>query len=403
MASGMLAQRRFRMARLPAAVAPLLVAAVVAGCGQGGASPADTPTPQPTAALLPASAALPPEDRQAREIDLPDGFTAYVIAEGFQQPTSVALGPDGSLYVSQRGGPVFRLEDGNGDGFFEKAVPYTSGISGVHGFTFGPGGALYVSNVGRVTVARDTDGDTVTDQAADVIQGLPHGRHENNGIVFGPDGKLYITNGSTMNDGEGVEADERSATILQANPDGSGLRVYARGLRNPYDLTFDPQGRLWATDNGSDPPCNTIDELNLVIDGGDYGWPYGPTCDSFNQPSMNGSGLGAGSAPTPPVGDLGFNTASTGIAYYGAPQFPADFRGSFFITLWGSNDAAPVPGGRVLVRAVIDETPQGPRATVEEFGTGFFRPVDVVVDTDGTLLVLDFGSGLLYRIIYTGA
>lgn len=236
-------------------------------------------------------------------------------------------------------------------------------------------------------VYRDTDGDTVVDEEEDILTGLPIGLHETNGLAFGPDGKLYITNGSTCQDC--VEDDERSATILQANPDGTELRVYASGLRNSYDLVFDPKGRLWATDNGTDPPCNTIDELNLIEDGGDYGWPYGPVCDSFQSPIV-------------PVGDLGFSTASTGIDYYDGEQFPPEYEGNFFITLWGSLSYAPVQAGRTLARAIIDETPEGPRATIEEFAAGFENPIDVTVDSDGSLLVIDFGDGKLYRISYTG-
>lgn len=365
----------------------VLVALVLTACGGAGgpeATPTLTHTPTHASTPTPGVPAAPP----ATEIELPAGFTAFVVADGFVQPTSVGLGPDGSIYVSQRGGPVFRLIDADGDGVYEERVAYTADISGIHGFAFAPDGSLYVSNVGRVTVVRDTNGDGVGDAVEDVIADLPHDRHENNGITFGPDGKLYITNGSTCNDC--VEVHEYSATILQANPDGSDLRVYARGLRNSYDLIFDPEGRLWATDNGADPPCNTIDELNLVEDGGDYGWPYGPGCDSLR-------------SGAPPAADLGFNTASTGIDYYDGEQFPIEFRGDLFITLWGSLEYAPVPGGRILVRAVIDETAEGPRVvTVEDFGTGFQRPIDVIVDRDGALLTLDFGSGLLYRIVYTG-
>ncbi len=318
---------------------------------------------------------------------LPDGFTATLVAEGLDVPTSLAVGPAGGIFVSELAGPVLRLEDPNQDGVFEKRVEYAVGRYFVNGIAFSPEGQLYVSSQGRVSIFTDTDGDTLADTIEDIITDLPHGGHQNNGLAFGPDGKLYITNGSTCNDCD--EDDERAAAILQANPDGSDLRVYATGLRNPYDLVFDPDGRLWATDNGPDPPCNTIDELNLIEDGSDYGWPYGPACDSL-QPG------------TPPAGDLGFNTASTGIDYYAGSQFPAAYQGNLFITLWGNNAVAPQPGGHVLVRAVIEETPEGPTATVEEFATGFQNPIDVLVDTDGTLLVLDFGSGTLYRIAYSG-
>ena len=357
----------------------LILTLLLAACDGDGGGPEPTPGPIPTAVI--------PNTAPATEIDLPDGFTISVVAEGLEIPTSVGLSPDGDIYVSQYGGPVFRLEDADGDGVFERKVEYASGRFFINGIAFAPQGLLYVSSQSRVSIVRDTDGDTVGDQIEDIITDLPSGNHQNNGLAFGPDGKLYITNGSTCNECD--EADERSATILQANLDGSELRVYASGLRNAYDLTFDPQGRLWATDNGSDPPCNTLDELNLIEEGGDYGWPYSPGCDSPQ------SGI-------PPARDLGFNTGSTGIAYYGAAHFPAEYGSNLFITLWGNNVDAPQPGGRVLVRVPIDETVDEPLGTVEEFGVGFDHPIDVIVDRDGTLLVLDFGAGKLYRIVYTG-
>ena len=377
------------------AFAVILFALLLAACG-GGGEPVPIPTPTPTAAdtPTPASTSTPaptptvaiPNVEPASGISLPPGFTAYIIARGLSLPTSVALSPGGAIYVSQYGGTVLRLEDTNGDGVFDGKVEYAADLFFANGIVFAPDGSLYVSSQGRVSIVRDTDGDTVGDQTDAIITGLPLGGHQNNGLAFGPDGKLYVTNGSTCNDC--IEEDEVSATILQANPDGSDLRVYARGLRNSYDLTFDPQGRLWATDNGSDPPCNTTDELNLIEEGGDYGWPYRPACENFQ------SGI-------PPIASLGLNTGSTGIDYYDGDQFPAEYQGNLFITLWGSNATAPNPGGKLLVRAIIHEVPEGPQVTIEEFGTGFPNPIDVVVDRDGTLLVLDF-SGALYRIVYTG-
>jgi glucose/arabinose dehydrogenase len=387
------------MARLRHLVALLALALVLAACG-GGSGPPPTPTPTPVPKATPTPSPAPtatespeptpppaiPNTMPATELSLPEGFTAYPIAEGFFRPTSIALSPDGNIYISERHGNVFRLQDGDGDGVFEENVLFTSGYEEITGIAAAPQGPLYVSSRGRVTTVRDTDGNTVGDVTQDIIAGLPNGRHQNNGLVFGPDGKLYITNGSTCDECD--EADERSATILQANLDGSGLRVYARGLRNSYDLVFDPQGRLWATDNGSDEPCATIDELNLIEDGGDYGWPYGEVCDPFQ------SGI-------PPAADLGLHTASTGIDAYDGEHFPEEYRGNLFVTLWGSFAFEP-EFPPVLLRIVIDGTPGVPQARVEQFGTGFQNPIDVVVDGDGTLLVLDYGSGKLYRIIHTG-
>ena len=389
-----------RVRRQLAALSLLALGFLLAACNGGGQEeatstptemPAVVPTAVPSAAASPpASAPLVP-NAPAAEIGLPDGFTAYAIADGFFRPTSIALAADGTVYVSERHGNVFRLRDGDGDGVFEENVLFASGFEESTGIVVGPQGLLYVSSRGRVTTVRDTDGDTVGDASEDIISGLPSGLHQNDGLVFGPHGKLYITNGSTCDDC--IEADERSATILQANADGSELRVYARGLRSAYDLVFDGQGRLWATDNGSDAPRGTIDELNLIQDGGDYGWPYGDVCDPFQ------SGI-------PPVADLGLHTASTGIDSYDGEQFPTRYWGNLFLTLWGSFAFEPELEPQ-LMRAVPQLRSAGPggplrSATVETFATGFQHPIDVVVDVDGTLLVLDYGSGTLYRIVYTG-
>ena len=356
---------------------------LAAACDSSSSPEAPTPTPGPTATpVVPV-----PDVEPTTEIELPEGFSAFVVAEGFVQPTALAINAQGALFLTESG-RVLRLEDGNGDGIFEGHVVFAEDLPQTTGIAFSPDGDLYVSSKGQVVILSDTDGDFRADTTVEVATGLPNGNHQNNGIAFGPDGKLYITNGSTCNECD--EDDERSATILQANPDGTELRVFASGLRNPYDLVFDPEGRLWATDNGSDPPCNTIDELNLVEDGGDYGWPYEPACDS----SQSGS---------PPVADLGFNTASTGIDYYGGSHFPETYQGNLFVTLWGNLPFAPEPAGHLLMRAIITESADGPTATVEEFASGFENPIDVLVDIDGTLLVLDFTSGTLYRIVYLGS
>lgn len=376
--------RGFALAALVATALALLA------CGDGDSGAPATPTASATATAAPTETPAPsptptvaiPNTAPAPEIALPDGFTAFVVAEGMAMPTSLALSPQGETFVSQRDGVVLRLADNDGDGVFEEKQEFTSGFAETTGIAFSPQGQLYVSSIGRVTIVRVADADGVGDETDDIITGLPHGRHQNNGLAFGTDGKLYVTNGSTCD--ECVETDERSATILQANPDGSDLRVYASGLRNPYDIVFDAQGRLWATDNGSDEPCETIDELNLIEDGGDYGWPYGETCDPYR------SGVA-------PIASLGLHTASTGIDAYDGGHFPAEFRGNLFVTLWGSLVFEPELPPQLL-RVVVD----GADASVEPFASGFQNPIDVVVDDDGTLLVLDFGAGRLYRIIYTG-
>ena len=380
----------------------LLLALALSACG-GGPGADEPPSASPTAAntFTPGTSTSPAADTPSpslapvpaiepdASISLPPGFAAYPIATGFFRPTSIAIAGDGTLYISERHGSVERIVDADGDGVFESSVTFAEASGEITGLLSAPNGGLYISATGVLLLARDTDGDGFADNSLEIVPDLPHGRHQNNGLVLGPDGKLYFTNGSTCDECD--EADERSATILRANSDGSDVRVFASGLRNPYDLTFDARGRLWATDNGSDTPCETIDELNLIVDGGDYGWPYAQDgCDPLSDGLL-------------PAADLGLHTASTGIASYDAQQFPPVYRGNLFITLWGSFFAEPELPPQVL-RVPIDDTENGPHTAVETFAEGFAHPIDIVVDRDGTLLVLDYGedSGTLYRIVYTG-
>ena len=378
--------------------AVIVSALFLVACGGGEpaptptSTPADTPTPVPTStpALTPTPTVAIPNTEPAGGISLPPGFTAYVITSDLSLPTSVALSPGGAIYVAQLNDGVLRLVDSNGDGVLDQRTLFTAGFEETNGIAFSPDGVLYIASRGQVTTAADTDGDGLADVTSAVVVGLPSDQHQANGMAFGPDGKLYITNGSTCD--ECIEADQHSAVILQANPDGSELRVFASGLRNPYDLAFDAQGKLWASDNGSDggefPFCASIDELNLIEDGNDYGWPYGTACDPLTR-------------GTPPVASLGLHTGSTGIDAYDAGHFPAEYRGDLFLTLWGTFEFESVtPQG--LYRARVSDGGGALSVEIEEFGFGFARPIDVIVDRDGTLLVLDF-RGALYRIVYTGA
>lgn len=377
------------------------VAVLLVNCGGGEADQAtSTATATVPGRPTPPSATLPdPLPPPAEEITVPNGFYIYTFADGFDNLTALAFDPEGILTVAERGGNVKTVADTDGDGVADEVRTIASGFENLLGIAFAPDGNLYASHEGTISLLLDTDEDRRIDEVVDVITDLPHaGLHLNNNMIFGPDGKLYVANGSTCNDC--VEPNERSAVILRADPDGSNFEIFARGLRNVYDLTFNARGELWATDNGSDPPCNTLDELNFIEQGKHYGWPY-----CTHDPS-------APDNPRAPVAELGLNTASTGIIAYESDQFPGEYRNDFFVILWGALHRRPDPGegviGRKLVRVKVrrldevaeDATPY--EGTMELFAAGFGNPIDVAVDALGTLYVADFTTGKIYRILWVG-
>ncbi|MFB3053488.1 MAG: sorbosone dehydrogenase family protein, partial [Dehalococcoidia bacterium] len=381
-------------------LALLAAIALIAACG--GASGF---VPGPPLDVEPEAPVIPPDPTADDGISLPPGFLAYEFADGLTQPTSLAFDPFGRLFVAELRGKVKVIEDRDGDGLGDS--PQTFWSDPDERFTLGlaiaPDGSVYISINGDVIVLRDSDGDGSADEEHVIISGLPHRVHQNNGLAFGPDGKLYIANGSTCNLCH--EEDERSAAILRSNLDGSDLEVYARGLRNPYDLAFDSAGGLWATANEHDffepaedgltllrdPP----DELNYIVEGGHYGWPE---CAGRDLEMADGGCRGK----LAPVAEMAPHSSTDGLAYYDAAHFPAQYRGSLFAAQYGNDERSDVAAGREIVRVQVTPS-QGSAplsATVTRFAAGFDRPLDVTVDALGTLYVADFGSGKIYRIVW---
>ncbi|MBM2826078.1 MAG: Glucose/sorbosone dehydrogenase-like [Dehalococcoidia bacterium] len=375
----------------------IFITLILLTSGCGGAPSAELPVGSPEE-----SKATPPRARGenptpapptlhkdgASGISIPTGFNGGVFASGLSNPTSMAYGPDGHLYVSQQDGEIIALVDADADGVSDGRRVFASGFNQPLGLAF-RGHDLYVSYRGAVNIVKDTDGDGKADARQIIISGLPSGRHQNNGLTFGPDGRLYVTSGSATN--AGPEPSPLNATILRANPDGSDLAVYARGLRNPYDLAFNDKGELFATDNGPDPPAfvNAPDELNHIVDGGDYGYPK-----YAGVPPPDSSTKG-------PVALFQSYSSSDGIAFYYGDVFPPEYQGDLFVAQWGANIRVPGIGKRV-VRVKLSPTGGTYRGEVSDFALGFDNPLDVAVSPKGDLMIADFGSGKIYRIHYTG-
>jgi glucose/arabinose dehydrogenase len=268
-------------------------------------------------------------------------------------------------------------------------------------------GALYVAAVDRVLRFDGIDSRLADPPAPKVVSdAFPRDAHHGwKFIAFGPDGRLYVPVGAPCN----ICDPEKPiyASIARIKPDGGGLEVFARGVRNTVGFDWHPRTReLWFTDNGRDwlgderPP----DELNRAPRPGlHFGFPY---CHGRDVRDPEFGGKRACSDFVPPVQELAPHVAAIGMRFYTGSMFPAEYRDQIFIAEHGSwNRSTPIGYRVTLVRL------QGERAvSYEPFAAGWLqgrnawgRPADVLVMPDGALLVSDDEAGAIYRITYTGA
>jgi glucose/arabinose dehydrogenase len=337
------------------------------------------------------------------KIRLPQGFTIELVAR-VENAREMALGARGTLFVgSMQAGKVYavRLKQGAVAEVFTLA-------SGLHlpvGVAFSDG-ALYVSANDRILRFDDIENRLADPPKPTVVSDRfpTDTTHGWKFIAFGPDGKLYVPVGAPCNI---CEPDpNRYANIMRMNRDGSGLEVYARGVRNSVGFDWDPRtGELWFTDNGRDwlgddsPP----DELNHARKPGmHFGYPY---CHGGTISDPEYGHRHPCSDFEPPAKQLGPHVASLGMRFYTGTQFPAEYRNQIFIAEHGSWNRSTKIGYRItLVRVENDKA-----IAYEPFATGWLqgestwgRPADVLVMPDGSLLVADDYAGAVYRISYRG-
>jgi glucose/arabinose dehydrogenase len=298
-------------------------------------------------------------------IKVPSGFRVEVFAAGLKRPTAMAFGPGGALYVTQEGGEVVRIRRGS-----RRPQVVLRGFRTPLGLTWHRGW-LFVSAQGALW--RVSGGERKA-----IVRNLPFGRHQQDNVVVHR-GRLYLGSGSTCD--VCTERSRLSAAVLSVRPDGSDLRVVARGLRNPYGLAVDPATkRLYASVNerdelGDREPAETIVEIRQ---GRHFGWPR--CWPSSRLKRLRGSCRGV----TPPVAYLEPHSAPGGLAFW---------NGALFVAEWG--EYLERNHGRKLSRVVLRA---GRPAAVSTFATGFEHPLAVAVDAADGLLVADHGSGVIYRI-----
>lgn len=339
-------------------------------------------------------------------IKLPPGFSISVFAE-VENARSLALSPAGIVYVGNRTeDKVYAVQDTNGDFVADKKWVLDTGLNMPNGVAFRDGD-LYVAEVSRILKYEgiesklDNPGEPVI-----VYDKFPTETHHGwKYIAFGPDGKLYVPVGAPCNICE--PTDPVYAAIHRMNADGTGLELFASGVRNTVGFTWHPQSNeLWFTDNGRDmlgddiPPC----ELNYAPKQGQhFGYPYchGGTvkdpefgdkraCDEFTKPALN----------------FGAHVAPLGLKFYTGAMFPAEYQNQLIVAEHGSWNRSKKSGYKLnLVKLNGNNEVTGS----ETFASGWLneetqevsgRPVDVLQLPDGSLLVSDDHAGKIYRISY---
>ncbi|MGI8582201.1 MAG: PQQ-dependent sugar dehydrogenase [Chitinophagaceae bacterium] len=347
------------------------------------------------------------------KIKLPRGFSISVYAE-VDKARSMTLSPKGTLFVGNKGGnKVYAVVDENKDGVADKIYTIAKGLNTPNGLAF-KDGSLYIATISTILRLDSIESRLVDPpQPVTVYSQYPtDGHHGWKFIAFGPDGKLYVPVGAPCNICE--KQNPVYASITRINMDGTGMEVFASGIRNTVGFDWHPVTKeLWFTENGRDNMGDNVpeDELNRAPQKGmHFGYPYchqGNILDPEFGKARPDDPVGRGkncSDYVSPVKNLGPHVAALGMRFYTGNMFPAEYKNAIFIAKHGSwNRSTPI--GYEISVAKLNGTEVSSYTT---FASGWLRPdnsvtgrpVDVQQMPDGALLISDDYNGAIYRITY---
>jgi glucose/arabinose dehydrogenase len=382
--------------------------------------------PNITAADLPKPFATPAARNGPRLVPRPadawprakPGFKVELVTGEIASPRRLRVAPNGDLFVASQNGQVMVVRGIGADGKAGKIARFADGLKLPYGIAFHPPGPepqwLYVASTDSLDRFAYRNGDLEARGKAEHLADLPTGGgHWTRDLEFSADGKtLYVAVGSASNidDPDTTPREKHRANILAFNPDGSGLRVYASGIRNPSGLAIQPgNGNLWCSVNERDSLGDNLvpDYITHVRDDGFYGWPWwyiGANPD----PRLEGRRQYLKDKVIVPDVLLQPHSASLGIAFYTGTQFPSEYHGDIFAAEHGSWNKATRAGYEVIRVPLHGSDRAG--GEYEDFVTGFVlpngdvwgRPVGIAVAADGSLLVSDDGSSSIWRVRWVG-
>ncbi len=349
----------------------------------------------------------------------PEGFKVELYAAGLDNPRLMRTAPNGDVFLAESDPGRIRVFRGlTNDGKPEQMQIFTSGLRHPYGIAFYPPGPdpqwLYIGAEDQVIRYPYQNGDLTARGKGEHLIDLPTDGHSTRDLRFTPDGKkLFVAVGSRSNidDPDSTPEEKNRADILQLNPDGSGLRVYAYGIRNAGGgLAINPKtGELWCSVNERDGLGDNLvpDYITHVQDGGFYGWPWW-YMGTHQDPRHQGKHPELRQKAIVPDVLLQPHNGSLQLTFYEGKQFPAEYQGDIFAAEHGSWNKAARTGYEVI-RVPLRQSGRA-SGEYQDFLTGFVldsgevwgRPVGVTVMADGSLLVSDDGSNSIWRVSHEG-
>jgi glucose/arabinose dehydrogenase len=363
----------------------------------------------------------PPAGAQPK---VPAGFKIEQYASGFSYPRYLLTAPNGDIFVTEsREGSIKVLRDQDGNGKPDVTETFAdSGMNRPFGIAFYPPGGdpqfLYVANTNGVVRFPYRNGDLKARGPAEKLSAelsggglLRGGGHWTRDIAFSPDGKkMYVSIGSFSNVSDNSAEGDR-ARIFEFNPDGTGKKVFAWGIRNAVGIKFRPgTNELWMSTNERDELGEDLvpDYISRVEPGGFYGWPWF-YIGNHQDPRHKGKHPElAGKVIVPDV-LVQSHSATLNLCFYDGIQFPTEYKGDIFAAFHGSWNRARRTGYKI-VRVPFDKATGKPRGDYEDFVTGFVtpegnvwgRPVGITVAKDGSLLFSEDANNTIWRVSYAG-
>ncbi len=359
------------------------------------------------------------------QLHVPSGFKLQEYASDFRDPRFLVTAPNGDIFVTESDANTIKvIRDNDNDGKPDTVRTFADrGLRDPFGIAFYPPGSdpqfLYVANTNSVIRFPYRSGDLEARGPAEKLGAqlsggglLPGGGHWTRDIVFSADGKkMYVSIGSESNASDSsAEADR--ARIFEFNPDGTGKKVFAWGIRNAVGITFKPRtNELWMSTNERDGLGDDLvpDYISRVQPGGFYGWPWF-YLGNHQDPRHKGKHPELATKVLVPDVLVQSHSASLNLCFYDGSQFPDEYKGDIFATFHGSWNRQRRTGYKV-VRVPFDKSTGKPRGDYEDFVTGFVtqagqvwgRPVGITVAKDGSLLFSEDGNNTIWRVSYAGS